>query len=444
MLYERHYTGLAPEYEHKPNERSVYPDAVSTAAVILAGGRGTRSADPRIPKIAQTVGGQPLMQWHLDLISQSDIHDVLVVTGHLGDQVAQLVEDSDAHGLEVRIIHEAEQRGTVPAVQLAATHTESDGLLVILGDVWASFPIDAFLRSWRESDKNVAAAVHPSLHPTDSDAVIPQPDGSVSVISKVDRGTVTLSTRNMSAAGVFALTRSALAEAEDTSDIGSELIATAASHDDLCAVVSSHYFKDTGTPIRLGSAQEDWESGAFHRRGSLTPRPALFLDRDGVINPALPEVYTPDALALLPGVAEGIAQANALGVPVLVATNQPGLAKGLMTEQAHEEIRARLDELLIDQGAFIDDYAYCPHHPESGFAGEVDSLKISCHCRKPAPGLILDLAKRHTIDRARSVMVGDSDRDEGAAQAAGMRFERVLPDEPAAQAIQAALRVLQC
>ena len=414
--------------------------------MILAGGRGTRSADPSTPKIAQQIAERSLLQWHLDLLAESSIDEVLIVTGHLGDEVAGLLDAADTHDLKVRIVHEDRPAGTVPALRLAAEHTDADAFLVILGDVWTSFPIDPFVQQWLESGKNVAAIVHPSLHPSDSDAVIPQPDGSVTVISKKTRnqGSPTALIRNMSATGVFALNRSAINDHTSAKDIGSDLLADAASQGELFAYVSSHYFKDTGTPDRLAKARHDWDTGAFSRRGSTHPRPALILDRDGVINPALPEVYRPQSLTLLPGVAQNIAKANARGVPVLVATNQPGLAKGFMTYEEHEAIRSRLDELLIAEGAFVDDYSYCPHHPDTGFDGEVPELKIPCACRKPAPGMLLELIHHHTMEPSTSLMVGDSDRDEGAAHAARVRFIRVTGTHPAAAAIHEALEELTC
>lgn len=414
--------------------------------MILAGGRGTRSADPTTPKIAQKIGDRSLLQWHLDLLSDSRIDEVLIVTGHLGDDVARLLDTADTHDLTVRIVHEEHPMGTVPALHAAASNTDAEAFLVILGDVWTSFPIDHFVASWRESGKNVAAIVHPSLHPHDSDAVIPEPDGSVTVISKTSRNhaNTDMPLRNMSATGVFAVTRSAVEAPTAAKDIGSELLAQAASQQDLFAYVSSHYFKDAGTPDRLEKARQDWESGAFARRGSTSPRPGLILDRDGVINPALPEVYAPRSLTLLPGVAAQIARANTQGVPVLVATNQPGLAKGFMSERDHEAIRARLDELLIAEGAFVDDYAHCPHHPEAGFPGEVAALKVDCECRKPEPGMLLELMQHHTLEPSTCLMVGDSDRDEGAADAAGIRFIRVTSTRRAAAAIHEALGELTC
>jgi histidinol-phosphate phosphatase family protein len=424
---------------------------MSAIAVVLAGGRGTRSADPDRAKLAQQVGGSSLMAWHLQLLEPSEIEEVLVVAGHLGDQVQQLCDDLEHDGLTVRVIHEEHQEGTVAALRLAAADTNADAFLVILGDILMSFPVQHLLDDWRASGASVAVAVHPSTHPEDSDAAFPSHDGSVLVIPKSDaRDHVP----NMSSAGLFAITRAGLDAYADCRDVGSDVLPAAAARGDLFAFVSSHYFKDTGTPARLEAARSDIESGAFDRRGDLSLRPALFLDRDGVINPTQPEVYVAADYTLLPGVAEAIATANRAGIPVIVVTNQPGLAKGFMTFDEHQRIRARMDRLLGAEGAFVDDYLFCPHHPESGFVGEVAGLKVACECRKPDIDLARQAAERHHLDLPNSVMVGDTDRDRGFAGGAGMRFihvsaphddteaEDCLPE--AAAAIRRGIEVVAC
>lgn len=410
-------------------------------AVILAGGRGTRSANPSIPKIAQEIGGISLLQWHLDALARSTIQRVTLVTGHLSDEVAALAARSDAHGIELTIITETDPRGTAPATLQAIEHSDADRFLVVLGDIWHAFPIDSMLDDWRRSGQSEAAIVHPSLHPQDSDGVIPQPDGSVKVVPKQARGS---RERNMSATGIFGVSRHSTDLLAEHQDLGSDVLAASARTGRLYAHISSHYFRDAGTPSRLKSAQADWESGAFARRGSSSPRRVVFLDRDGVINPPLPEVYHPGDMSIQNGVAKAIRSINEQGIPVLVATNQPGIAKGLMSEDDHEQIRAALDDLLIAEGAFVDDYAYCPHHPEAGFPGERAELKVTCQCRKPEAGLLLALANRHGVDLQGSVMVGDTDRDAGAAMGAGTRFIRVSSDLDAATAIHQALEVATC
>ena len=395
---------------------------MKTVAVILAGGKGTRSADPTKAKLGQELDGAPLLQWHMRLLQPSEITTAVVVAGHLGDQVDALCNQVDPLNINLSVVHEQIQRGTVAALTLAAQETQADRFLIILGDVLMSLPIQQFLDEWRACGKTVAVVVHPSTHPEDSDAAFPTHDGRVLVVPKSQpRDHIP----NMSSAGLFAITRAGLERYAHHKDVGSDVLPEAAESGDLFAFVSSHYLKDTGTSARLKSAQEDIKRGAFARRGNPGPRAALFLDRDGVINPSQPEYHEAEGYELLPGIATEIAKANRAGIPTIVITNQPAIAKGLMTFDEHQRIRATMDRLLGIEGAFVDDYYFCPHHPDSGFEGEVNELKVHCTCRKPNPGMLLDAAARHTLDLKQSVMIGDTDRDRDAAQEVGARFVHV-------------------
>jgi len=147
-----------------------------------------------------------------------------------------------------------------------------------------------------------------------------------------------------------------------------------------------------------------------------TYRSALFLDRDGVINADPVEFVTrPEELQLLPSSAVAIARFNAFGVPVIVCSNQSGVAKGLYTLEALERISERLQEMLREYNAHIDAFYYCPHDDADG-----------CDCRKPKPGMLLRAAREHAIALERSVFVGDSWRDIIAGRAAGVKTVLVL------------------
>ncbi|MCS6829945.1 MAG: HAD family hydrolase [Armatimonadota bacterium] len=147
-----------------------------------------------------------------------------------------------------------------------------------------------------------------------------------------------------------------------------------------------------------------------------TSRSALFLDRDGVINTDPVQFVTrPEELQLIPSSAEAIARFNALQVPVIVCSNQSGVAKGLYTLDILEQISERLQQMLGEYGAHIDAFYYCPHDDADG-----------CDCRKPKPGLLLRAAQEHAITLERSVFVGDSWRDIIAGRTAGVKTVLVM------------------
>ena len=146
-------------------------------------------------------------------------------------------------------------------------------------------------------------------------------------------------------------------------------------------------------------------------------RPAIFFDRDGVINADHGYVGDVMRFELLPGAAAGVRAANAAGVLAFLVTNQSGVARGFYTEADVAILHRHMAEVLARDGAHFDDIRYCPHLPEAAVA----AYRLDCSCRKPKPGMILDLMAHWPVDRARSTMIGDKPSDMAAARAAGIR-----------------------
>ncbi|HXD87156.1 MAG TPA: D-glycero-beta-D-manno-heptose 1,7-bisphosphate 7-phosphatase [Urbifossiella sp.] len=149
----------------------------------------------------------------------------------------------------------------------------------------------------------------------------------------------------------------------------------------------------------------------------MKPRPAVFLDRDGVIIDDVHYLAMPDQVRLIPGSAEAIAALNQAGWPVVVATNQAGVGRGLFTEADVQAVHRHLSALLAGFGAKVDAFYYCPHFAESVHA----HYRAVCSCRKPQPGLLRQAAAELDLDLARSWMIGDRESDLQAGAAAGAR-----------------------
>lgn len=136
---------------------------------------------------------------------------------------------------------------------------------------------------------------------------------------------------------------------------------------------------------------------------------AVFLDRDGTINEDKGYVNHPDKIEILKGVAQAIKKFNRLGLKVIVASNQSGIARGFFSEPTLKKINRRVTTLLKSKGAKIDAQYNCFHHPE----GTVKKYASECRCRKPRPGMALEAKKKFGIDLKKSYMVGDKVSDIG-------------------------------
>ena len=144
-------------------------------------------------------------------------------------------------------------------------------------------------------------------------------------------------------------------------------------------------------------------------------KPAVFLDRDGTINVEKNYLYRVEDFEFLPGVPDALRRLQKAGYLIFVVTNQSGVARGYFTLADVDRLHRHLQQELRHQGAVIDGFYVCPHHPERGLA----PWRRACNCRKGSPGLLLQAATEHGVDLSRSFMVGDKAADVEAGRRAG-------------------------
>lgn len=151
------------------------------------------------------------------------------------------------------------------------------------------------------------------------------------------------------------------------------------------------------------------------------PRPALFLDRDGTVNEEVDYLSDPGQLVLIPGAAAALARVNALGIPVVVVTNQSGIGRGKYDWEDFGAVMDRMTVLLGEADAWVDAVYAAAHHAK----GQGDYAVADHPDRKPNPGMLQRAAAEHHLDLARSWMVGDKEIDLEAGRRAGCRVALV-------------------
>lgn len=394
-------------------------------AAIVAGGMGTRAAGmtaSRIPKALLLVGGVPIIFRQMRVLKREGVTRVSVLGGHLGDQfAAALAPEAVTLGLALSIIVEPTPLGTAGC--LTALDPEADETLLVYGDMLFDMALAPLWEFHRRQRALLTVVAHPNDHPRTSDLIVEE-NGFVKAI--LPRGQTRKDDyRNLVPAGIYLASPAfftqikPVTKADMAYDVLPALVASGAR---LAAYNSPEYLCDIGTPTRHELAERDLIAGRVGAFNLANPRPALFLDCDGVLNeePGLYGAVTSDDVKMLPGAGAAVRRAREAGRFTVAVTNRPQVAKGFVTFEGLDHILGRLEALLAADGGVLDRIYFCPHHPEAGFPGEIPSLKIHCECRKPGT-LLLRLAFADLpIDQRRSALIGDSLRDIGAARGVGI------------------------
>jgi D-glycero-D-manno-heptose 1,7-bisphosphate phosphatase len=224
--------------------------------------------------------------------------------------------------------------------------------------------------------------------------------------------------RKTISAGVYLLRTKSLAESATGSPLSleTEIFPAWADARQLEAYVDEGYFIDIGLPE------------TYHQAGrelmQVIRRPAVFLDRDGVINLDTGYAHRPEELAFTPQAIAGIKAINEAGTYALVVTNQAGIARGYYAEADMHRFHAAIQQRLLEAGAHIDAFYFCPYHPD----GRVPAYASDHQDRKPNPGMILRALADWPIDRDSSFLIGDRETDAQAAIAAGLPAYLIATD----------------
>lgn len=390
--------------------------------VIMAGGKGTRiaSVNSDVPKPMIPIAGKPILEYTVEMLQRQGCTDIILVVGHLGQIIQDYFGGGAKWGVSISYIVEQEPLGTAGALYYLKDRIDSDFLL-INGDLICDVDIDKFYKWHREKHCIATILTHPNSHPYDSGLIVADEKGRVTGwLTKEDER---LWYHNRVNAGLHMLSPKVFTYFNTLQklDLDRDILRRLIGEGQLYIYDSPEYVKDMGTPDRYEAVQKDLQSGRVKQRNLLRKQRAVFLDRDGTINKYVGFLNRIDDFALLEDVSEAIRKINDSGYLAIVVTNQPVVARGEVTVDELREIHNKMETLLGQDGAYVDDIFYCPHHPHCGYEGEVKELKIDCACRKPKPGMLLAAAAKYNIDLQRSWMIGDGDNDMQAGMTAGCK-----------------------
>ena len=412
--------------------------------VIMAGGKGTRisSIAREIPKPMIKIDGIPILEREIECLKEQGFDDILITVSHLGNIIIDYFGNGSgcspvtgrSFGVHIEYYFEHAPLGNAGALFKIKDKLTEDFLL-LNADAMFDVDFNRFIEYHKHHGGLVTLFTHPNSHPYDSGLIVADKNCVVEkwIAKEDDRPKFY---RNRVNAGLHVINPKVLdlsgINAEEIGKFGNDgkpikvdldrqLLKPLAGTGKMFCYDSPEYVKDMGTPDRYYSVCSDFKERRIKEKNLKKRQKAIFLDRDGTINKYVGFLRDIDDFELIDGVSEAIRKINESGYLVIVATNQPVIARGEVSFDELEEIHNKMETLLGKDGAYLDAIYYCPHHPNKGYEGERPELKIDCDCRKPKPGMILKAAKDFNIDLTKSWMIGDSESDIKAGINAGCK-----------------------
>ncbi len=404
--------------------------------VIMAGGRGTRisAIAPDIPKPMIPIENMPVLEREIYCLRDQGFTDMILTVGYKANVIIDYFGDGskispatgESFGVHVEYFVEETPLGNAGALfQLDL----QDDFLLLNADALFDIDFNRMVEFHKLHNATVTLFTHPNSHPYDSGLIIADDNHTVlSWLAKEDGRPKYY--KNRVNAGLHVISPSILTHKPDTPkiDLDRQLLKPLAGTGKMFCYDSPEYVKDMGTPERYNSVVEDFKTGRVTSKNLRNKQKAVFLDRDGTINKYVGFLRDINDFELISGVAEAIKKINASGYLAIVVTNQPVIARGEVSFKQLDEIHNKMETLLGLEGAYLDGIYFCPHHPHSGYEGEIPELKFDCDCRKPKPGMLLEAAEDFNIDLSSSWMVGDGENDIKAGKAAGCHTALLVGD----------------
>lgn len=403
--------------------------------ILMAGGRGTRIAElfPNIPKPLIPVAGIPILEREIKSLCTQGFKDLILTVGYLADKIMTYFGDGGQLGVKIDYFVEETPLGNAGALFWLREKIGEEPFLLLNAD--AAFDVDfsRMVEFHKGHGGLVTLFTHPNSHPYDSGLIIADDKGNVErwlakederpqwYDNRVNAGLHVIDPKvlDMSLVHLDIDTETGLPKGKV--DLDRQILKPLCGTKQMFCYDSPEYVKDMGTPERFHQVEADYKNGIVQAKNLSNKQKAVFLDRDGTINKYVGFLRHIEDFELIEGVSEAVKKINQSGYLAIVVTNQPVIARGEVTWEELNEIHKKMVTLLGRDGAYIDAIYVCPHHPDKGFEGERPEYKIDCDCRKPKPGLLLQAAKDFNIDLSQSIMIGDSDRDVEAGEAAGCK-----------------------
>tara|TARA_B110000503_G_scaffold134348_1_gene213186 strand:+ start:27 stop:1229 length:1203 start_codon:yes stop_codon:yes gene_type:complete len=377
----------------------------NTDVLILAGGRGTRIKEitSKIPKPLIKFNKKPLLTLILNNISKYNFNKIFILTGYKGNQIKAKYDNQYYNFIKIHCVHEKKRLGTWGAVTNIKKRIKKNFIL-INGDTVFNPNFENFLKFKLINEDMVMIITNNHFYKENTKL------NNLAISSK--RKVVFSRKNKLINSGCYYISKKLLSNNSiNKSSIENDIIPELIKKKRIGGIVDNKELLDIGTKENLAIAKK--------RISKIVTKPAVFFDRDGVINHDYGYVHKFKDFKFMPGVIKALKYLSKKNIYIFIVTNQAGIGKGLYKEKDFYILHKNLKNYLANREIFIHDVKYSPFHPKS----VIKRYKKISSYRKPGNLMIENLFSNWEIVRNKSFMIGDSVTDELAAKKSRLYFE---------------------
>ena len=382
--------------------------------IIISGGLGSRFKKIHSkPKILTKFNNKTLIDIIIKNLEKYGLEKIHFLCGKDKKTIFKSLGSNNKYFL----YEEKKLLGTAGCLSKLDKKKLSEDILIIFGDLLFDINFSNFIKFHKEKKSDITIFSHPSDHLFDSDILDVDYKHIVKKIFFKPHKKNIIS-NNLTMAGLFIIKKKFLGEIpiNKKNDFSKFLLKKLIKKKKkVVSYNSREYCKDFGTPERYKIVKKDFKNKLHIYKNFNNKIPAIFLDRDGVINKDMgPNRYS-DPFTFLKNSIRSLVKLRKSKYLIFLITNQPSVAKGFISYDKLTRSFKKYEFFLSKKGFYFDKIYFCPHHPDKGFIGENLKFKINCKCRKPKPGLIHLAEKEFNINLSKSYFIGDSKNDYLAA-----------------------------
>lgn len=369
-------------------------------AVILAGGMGTRMKPftDTNPKPMYPIEGRPFIEYLVKQVKGFGIDKIVMLLGYLPEKIMDYLGDGSAYGVEIVYDITPVEFDTGARI-LHAKDLIEESFLLMYCDNYCPIQFEKLLNDFNKNNALIQVSVYSNKDLYTKSNMKIAANGLVEVY---DKKRIAENLQGVDI-GYAIIDKKALELMPPINDnfekyVYPQLVEQKAMY----ATITEHRYYSVGSFERIELTKQ-----------FFIPKKYIFLDRDGTLNVRPPRacyIERPEDFVWLDGAKEAVKMLKDAGYFIILISNQPGLARGNLTEETLYEIHKKMQKELEDVGAGIDKIYYCPHNWDDG-----------CECRKPKPGMFYMAQKEYSINLSKCYMIGDDERDIEAGEAAGCK-----------------------